>query len=191
MAPARPPERTTRPIPRIVPFQAFASADGWLVVACPKEKFWRRLVVVLARPELGDDPRFSNFALRHEHASILVSILPATFLTRTNDEWLTDLRSVGVPCGPVNTVAQALADPQTAARHMVVETEHPQFGTVAQVLSAVRVGAEPMNYRRAPRRNEDASIVLSDLLDYTPDKIRTLQEKGAFGDNAPHTETAN
>ena len=179
--------------PSIVPFQAFASKDGWLVVACPKEKFWLRLVDVLERRnlagDLGHDPRFSNFTLRHENAGVLVSILEAAFLNSTNDEWLTDLRAAGVPCGPVNTVAQALADPQTAARALVVETQHPRFGTVAQVSSAVRVGSEPTSHRRAPQRNEDAEAILTNLLEYSPDKIRSLHDDGAFGDHQAHVTT--
>ena len=180
--------------PSIVPFQAFASKDGWLVIACPKEKFWLRLVDVLERcdcgGDLGNDPRFSNFALRHENASVLLSIMEAALLKRTNDEWLADLRAAGVPCGPVNTVAQALADPQTAARAMVVETEHPRFGTIAQVSSAVRVGNEPTSHHRAPQRNEDLDAILTDLLHYWPDKIRSLHDDGAFGDHeAPVTST--
>jgi crotonobetainyl-CoA:carnitine CoA-transferase CaiB-like acyl-CoA transferase len=167
--------------PSLIPFQAFASSDGWLVVACPKEKFWRRLTQVLGQPELADDPRFANFSARFENGLILVPILEAAFLTRTTESWLEELRRVGVPCGPVNTVAQALVDPQTAARNMIIETEHPEFGTVRQLNSAVRVGDEPRSHRRAPRRNEDAESVLSELLNYSPDQIGALNDQGAFG----------
>lgn len=167
--------------PSLVPFQAFASSNGWLVVACPKEKFWQRLTQVLGRPELTDDPRFSNFSLRNENGADLVAILEMEFLTRTTESWLADLRRVGVPCGPVNTVAQALVDRQTAARRMIIETEHPEFGTVRQINSAVRVGDEPKSHHRAPRRNEDAGSVLGELLNYSPEQIAALDEHGAFG----------
>ena len=69
------------------------------------------------------------------------------------------------------------------ARHMIAETEHPRFGTVSQVVSAVRVGAEPANHRRAPLRNEDAVSVLEGLLRYSPKRVRDLDESGAFGAN--------
>lgn len=167
--------------PSIVPFQAFASSDGWLVVACAKEKFWLRLATVLNRPDLASDTRFAGFTERHENAAILVPILEAAFRTRTTAAWLEDLRAAGVPSGPVNTVAEALKDSQTTARGMVVETEHPVFGTVSQVPSAVRVGDEPSQHRRAPLRNEDATAVLVGLLGYSNQKVETLRSAGAFG----------
>jgi crotonobetainyl-CoA:carnitine CoA-transferase CaiB-like acyl-CoA transferase len=167
--------------PSLVPFQAFPSSDGWIVVACPKEKFWRRLTEVLGKPELADDTRFCTFAARLEHADVLVPLLEAEFTKRTSASWLTDLSASGVPSGPVNTVAQALADPQTAARRMVVETEHPTFGTISQVSSAVRVGDEPAAYRRAPRRNEHADEILDGLLGYSREHRDLLEQAGAFG----------
>jgi len=167
--------------PSIVPFQAFPSADGWLVVACPKEKFWKRLAVVIGRPELADDVRFIDFTARRRNADALIKILEREFVTRTSKEWLTDLTAAGVPSGPVNSVIDALSDPHTAARDMLVTTEHPLFGAVTQVASAVRVGNEPTAYRRAPRRNEHATEVMRDVLGYSTDRLAELREGGAFG----------
>ena len=87
----------------------------------------------------------------------------------------------GVPSGPVNTVQQALADPQTAARELIVETEHPHWGTVRQLASPVRVVSERPSYRRAPRRNEDAGHVLGTVLGYDRARIEQLSAAGAFG----------
>lgn len=138
--------------PSLIPFQVFPTADGWIVVACAKEKFWQRLVAALGVTAL-DDPRFATFATRREHAADLVALLDAVFATRESAAWLTLLEPAGVPCGPVNDVAAALRDPHTLARDMVVETEHPRYGTVRQVASPVRVGDERPEYRRAaPRR---------------------------------------
>ena len=167
--------------PSIVPFQVFPSADGWLVVACPKEKFWKRLAVVIGRPELADDARFIDFTARRHNAAALIDILEAAFVTRTSGEWLADLTAAGVPSGPVNSVIDALSDPHTAARDMLVTTEHPYFGAVTQVASAVRVGNEPTVYRRAPRRNEHASEVMREVLGYSADRLIELREGGAFG----------
>ncbi|GIF98710.1 CaiB/BaiF CoA transferase family protein [Catellatospora citrea] len=173
------PERTRHSAhPSLVPFQVFAAADGWLVVGCAKEKFWRRLAEVL---ELPDDPRFATFALRRQHREELLEILERAFATRTVAGWLAVLEPAGVPCGPVNDVAAALADPHTQARNMIVRTEHPAFGTVTQVASPVRVGDEPPAYRRAPRRNEDFGYVTDDLLGYGPEQVARLRAAGAFG----------
>ncbi|MFD0524956.1 CaiB/BaiF CoA transferase family protein [Paractinoplanes durhamensis] len=165
--------------PSLVPFQVFPSADGWIVVGCAKEKFWQRLVQVLAVPAL-DDPRFATFATRREHAAELLSLLDTTFATRPSAEWLALLEPAGVPCGPVNDVAAALRDPHTLARNLVVETEHPRYGTVKQVASPVRVGDDPPAYRRAPRRGEDLGYVAG-LLGYDDSRLSSLRAAGAFG----------
>ena len=82
---------------------------------------------------------------------------------------------------PVNSVAQALRDEQTAARGMVVDTEHPRFGTVRQLRSPVRVGARQPEYRRAPLRDEHQDQVLRELLGYDDTRIAQLRASGAFG----------
>ncbi|MEU7691348.1 MULTISPECIES: CaiB/BaiF CoA-transferase family protein [Microbispora] len=161
--------------PSLVPFQAFPTGDGWLVVACPKEKFFRRLAEALGHPEWPDDPRYRDFAARRENAEALVAELEAVFATGTSEHWLGLLRAAGVPCGPVNTVAQALRDPHTVARGMVVETEHPYFGTVRQVASPLRVGAGKRTHMRAPRRDEDAAYVLGEVLGYDAERIERLR----------------
>jgi crotonobetainyl-CoA:carnitine CoA-transferase CaiB-like acyl-CoA transferase len=173
--------------PSLVPFQNFRTADGWIVVACPKEKFWQRLVDVLGRPDLAGDDRFADFGARHRHRDDLGPILNGIFSGDTSARWLERLSGAGIPCGPVNTLAEALADPQTESRGMIVETEHPRFGPVRQVASPVRVGDEPVPHRRAPMRNEDAPYVLEKILDYSPGRIAGLRMSGAFGDvTAPH-----
>lgn len=157
--------------PSLVPFQAFQAADGWLVVACAKEKFWARLAAVLGGAELADDPRFATFSARSQNSGELLTILDRAFATRTVAEWLADMTAAGVPCGPVQTVRQALDDPHTQARGLVVETEHPRFGTVRQVRSPVRVGDDEVAYRRAPGLGEDAEYILGELLGYDRDQI--------------------
>jgi crotonobetainyl-CoA:carnitine CoA-transferase CaiB-like acyl-CoA transferase len=176
------PERTHHSAhPSIVPFQAFQSSDGWFVVACPKEKFWRQLVEAVRRPDLLDDLRFAGFAGRREHAEEVVSILSEIFLQESTAYWVDALSAAQVPCGPVNTVAEALADPQTEARGLVVTTRHPYFGEVRQVATAVRVGEMPTTHRRAPRRHEDADEILRSILQYPLEQVRELESRGAFG----------
>jgi crotonobetainyl-CoA:carnitine CoA-transferase CaiB-like acyl-CoA transferase len=160
--------------PSLVPFQAFPTGDGWLVVACPKEKFFRRLAEAVGHPEWPEDPRYRDFTARRQNAEALLSELEAVFVSETSEHWLGLLRAAGVPCGPVNSVAQALADPHTVARGMVVETEHPHFGTVRQVASPLRVGSPERRHRRGPRRDEDADYVLRELLGYDTSHIERL-----------------
>jgi crotonobetainyl-CoA:carnitine CoA-transferase CaiB-like acyl-CoA transferase len=167
--------------PSLVPFQNFATSDGWIVVACAKEKFWRNLTEVIGRRELATDERFEDFAARYEHRDQLLPMLQEVFATRDTAYWLGALAAAEVPAGPVNSVAAALGDPQSTARGMVVETEHPRFGTVRQVASAVRAGPPRQAHRRAPRRDEDAGYVLEELLGYPPPRIAELRRNGAFG----------
>jgi crotonobetainyl-CoA:carnitine CoA-transferase CaiB-like acyl-CoA transferase len=167
--------------PSLVPFQAFQARDGWIVVGCPKEKFWVRLVNAIGRPELAKDARFSTFADRRTHAAELLPTLEAVFESRTASEWLAILGGAGVPCSPINTVPEALRDEQTGARGMIVDTEHPRFGTVRQLRSPVRVGVSEPRYKRAPLRGEHQDAVLRDLLGYDESRIAELRVGGAFG----------
>jgi crotonobetainyl-CoA:carnitine CoA-transferase CaiB-like acyl-CoA transferase len=167
--------------PSLVPFQNFPTADGWIVLACAKEKFFVRLAEAIGRPELSRDERFSDFSARDRNREELVAILDEALAARPTADWLRILGDAGVPCGPVNTVEQALADPQTEARGLIVETDHPRFGRVRQPGSAVRVGDEPAAHRRAPLRGEDEGYVLRDLLGYDDERVASLRAAGAFG----------
>ena len=111
------PERTRNSAhPSLVPFQAFEAADGWLVVGCAKEKFWRRLTVVLQRPDLAEDPRFATFTDRDAYRDELVPLLEELFRQHTVAEWVAALRESEIPSAPINEVCGALGDPHTAAR---------------------------------------------------------------------------
>lgn len=175
--------------PSLVPFQAFPTGDRWIVLACAKEKFFGRLVAALGRPELSTDPRFVSFAARRAHAFELQDLLDVIFASRPATEWLDILRAAGVPCGPVNNVSEALLDPQTRARNLIVSTEHPHFGRVDQVASPVRVGPVPPTYRRAPQLHEDADQILETLLGLDETSVRGLAGQGAFGVMPSQKET--
>lgn len=168
--------------PSIFPFQNFQTADGWMVIACPKQKFWERLCEALGRGDLAQNPRYADFAGRREHREELQGIIGPILMEKTSSEWIDALAAAGVPCGPVNSIPEAMADPQTSARDMIVEYAHPAFGTVKSIASPVKVGDEPPEPRRAPRRNEDASSILRDLLGYSDERVRELTESGAFGE---------
>jgi crotonobetainyl-CoA:carnitine CoA-transferase CaiB-like acyl-CoA transferase len=176
------PERTHHSAhPSLVPFQAFEASDAWIVVGCPKEKFWLRLVAVIGLPELARDARFTTFADRRRNADALLPMLETMFRSRSAAAWLDILGRAGVPCSPINTVAEALKDPQTAARGMIIDTEHPRCGTVRQLRSPVRVGKDEPDRVRAPRRGEHQDEVLRDVLGYDGTRISELRRAGAFG----------
>lgn len=170
--------------PSLVPFQNFEAADGWVVVACAKEKFWKRLAAAIGRPDLAADERYTTFADRGENSSELIKTLEEIFITQKCDYWITALTDAGVPVGPVYDVEQALNDPHTIARGLIVETDHDRFGRVRQLASPVNFGSLPKKYRRAPKRNEDFGYVMNELLNYSPERIAELGNMGAFGVNS-------
>lgn len=167
--------------PSLVPFQNFLAADGWIVVGCAKEKFWRRLTLTIERPELADDPRYSSFATRSKHADELIPLLENIFALRTVDDWMAKLREAGIPCAPVNSVADALADPQVAARGAMTQTSHPDWGEVRAPTSPLRVGVSHQQHRSAPALGGDTDVILRELLGYDDADVTGLRGSGALG----------
>ena len=167
--------------PSLVPFGNYPTADGWIVLSCPKEKFWERLCTALDRPDLRSDIRFIDFAARFAHRDECNAELDRTMRTKSTDEWMELLPEFGVPVGPIFALAQTFADPHCDARHMVIETEHHDYGTVRQVNSPVRVGPARTEHRRAPRPNEHAPEILTDLLGYDAEHVAQLHARRAFG----------
>jgi crotonobetainyl-CoA:carnitine CoA-transferase CaiB-like acyl-CoA transferase len=168
--------------PSIVPFQAFETADGWITVACAKQKFWELLCQALDRAELTEDPRFADFAARNRNRDELLPILREDFRREPTGHWLDVLSQAGVPHGPVYEVPEALEDRQAKARDDVVEVEHPSLGTVRQVASPLRLSGEPNPLARAPFRGEHTDEVLRDLCGYSEDRIAELRAAGTFGE---------
>ena len=146
---------------------------------CAKEKFYRNLVRILGVPELAEDPRFGTFARRLKHRQELGALLKARTRTRTTAEWLRLLKGQ-VPCAPVNSVEEALQDPQVREGGMIVETDHPELGLVRQVAGAIKLSDHEPVYRRGPGLGEHTDQVLEDYLEMTPDRIGRLREKGVI-----------
>ena len=163
--------------PTLTPAQAFATLDGHVVVFCAKEKFWRALVDALAAPELGADPRFASFAARYQHREALLVELRRHFRGRTTAEWMELLRG-RVPCAPVNDVEEALRDEQVTAREMIVELDHPEFGPLKQVRTAIRVTGQVDHRRNGPALGADTDHILGELLGYDEAAVAELREEG-------------
>lgn len=167
--------------PSIVPFQAFEASDGWFVLAAAKEKFWSRVAEAINRPDLAQNPRFATMAARQEHATELLGILESVFATEPVAHWVKVFRAVGVPTGEVNSVADALDDPHAKARGLIVEAEHPRYGTVKTLVSPVWVGDAFASVVRAPQRGEHTEAVLSELAGMDQESIEITRTRGAFG----------
>lgn len=168
--------------PSIVPFQAFETADGWITVACAKQKFWERLCEALGREDLAADPRFADFTGRDRHRDELLPTLREAFRQAPTETWLETLSEAGVPHGPVYEVAEALEDPHVRAREDVVEIEHPRFGTVRQVASPLRLSGTPNPLERGPARGEHTEEVLLEVGGYSAADVAELRASGTFGE---------
>jgi crotonobetainyl-CoA:carnitine CoA-transferase CaiB-like acyl-CoA transferase len=166
----------------LVPFQAFEAADGWLVVACPKETLWRGLCKALEQPSLADDERFASLAARDEHRDVLLPILEAALARRSVGEWIERLTAHGVPCAPVNDLPLALADEQAIAREAVVGYEHPVLGDVRTVATPLRLSDSPRPVERAPFLGEHTAEILAGVCGYSRERIAELAAVGVFGD---------
>lgn len=164
--------------PTLVPAQNFPTRDGYIVVMCLKEKFWRRLTECIELPELADDPRFSTFAERHRNRDLLIPLLKERFRTRTTAEWLERLRG-HVPCAPVNSIPEALRDEQVLARGMVVSVDHPRFGLLREVGCPIRVEGTTPRLGPASRLGADTERILREWAGLTAEEVDRLRQCGA------------
>jgi CoA:oxalate CoA-transferase len=165
-----------------VPWQAFATKDGYIVVATRQEGFWRNLCRVLGRPDLVQDPRFATNTSRVENRDHLVPELLKAFSAQTSAHWLARLRAAEVPVAPVNNLDGAFAEPPVAERGMIVEYDHPEVGKVRLPGNPIRMsGMNGTISRPAPRLGEHTDVVLRDVFGLSADRIESLRKSGAIG----------
>ncbi|HUP28118.1 MAG TPA: CoA transferase [Chloroflexia bacterium] len=174
------PRRYGNAHPNIVPYQAFQTSDGWMVVAVGNDRQWGRFCTAIGRPDLAGDPLYSTNALRIEHRDLLVPILEELFRELPSARWLTLLRENDIPSGPVNTVAEALSSEQARARGMVEEVQHP-LGPLLMVGSPLKLDdTAPAVRRHPPLHGEHTGEVLGELLGYTVAEISALRDAGVI-----------
>ena len=162
----------------VVPYQAFSTRDGHVVVAVFAEKFWGGFCRAIERPELAADPRFDSNPRRVERREELVPVLEAIFHGRSTAEWLARLHREGVPAAPINTVDRVVKDPQVLLREMVVELEHPTLGTLSTLGTPVKpAGAPAFRPLPPPALGEHTEPVLRDLLGYPSERIDALRRR--------------
>ena len=169
------PQRMGNSHPNVVPYQAFVTADGHLIVAVGSDEQFRRLCEEIGRPELGRDDRFATNRGRVENRAVLIPELAAALRSRSTATWLERLEAAGIPAAPINTIDQVFAEPQAAARAIRVELPHP-YGSAPSVASPVRLSATPPRYHRAPPLlGEHTEEILRDELKLGTDRIDALR----------------
>jgi crotonobetainyl-CoA:carnitine CoA-transferase CaiB-like acyl-CoA transferase len=144
------PRRWGNAHPTIVPYQAFKTADGFLVLGVANEAIWRRFCAAIGRAEFTDDPRFATNAKRVENRKSLISILLEIFLAHGTQTWLNLLQQAEVPCAPVQTIDQVFNEPQVHHRDMLVEVDHPTAGKVRMAGIPVKFSTTPASIRLPP-----------------------------------------
>lgn len=176
------PDRIGNRHPSIAPFSAFAASDGYVIVAAGNDSLWVRLCQVLGRPDLAADERFATNGLRTANWDQLEPLLAAAFAGRAVEVWLTDLEAAGIPCGPINDVAQVIADPQTKARRMVQMVDHPVAGPVSVTASPIKMSRTAVDevFAAAPALGADTDQALAELLGLDAEAIAGLRRAGAI-----------
>ncbi len=147
--------------PNIVPYQAFHTSNGYIVVSCGNDRLYQVFCRLLGREELATDPRFTTNPQRVRNRDELIPILQEVFLERKTEEWLEKLRAVGIPCGPINTVSQVYTDEQLRARDFIWECEHPTAGPIKLSGSPIHLSETPTRlYKAPPLLGEDNEKIL-------------------------------
>lgn len=136
--------------PSIVPYTTYAAADAMIALAVGNDTQFAKAASVLGHPEWAQDSRFATNRARVENRDAIDGLIGAALATDKADAWLAKLRAVGVPCGRINTVAQALDDPQTAARRMIETVQHPTIGDLKLLGIPFKFSDTPAAVRRPP-----------------------------------------
>ena len=170
------PKRLGNAHPNIVPYQAFETADGYIILAVGNDAQFERFCELAGRSELAADERFRCNSDRVRHRQALVPEVVSIMQQRSSSDWLEALNARGIPCGPINNLDQVFADPQVRHRGLELELEHPTAGSVASVANPIRLSQTPIEYERAPPLlGQHTDEVLAGVLELDAETIASLR----------------
>ena len=176
-----PPKRLGNAHPNIVPYQDFPTADGDIILAVGNDSQFRKFCEVAGCTELADDPRFASNKARVANREVLVPMLRQTTVFKTTGEWISLLEQAGVPCGPINNLAQVFEDAQVKARGLRLDLPHALGCLAPQVASPIRLSQTPVEYRHAPPLlGQHTEQVLQSLLGMSLERIGELRSAGVL-----------
>ena len=167
--------------PNIVPYQDFPTADGDFILTVGNDSQFRKFADVAGRPQWAEDPRFLTNKLRVANRTELIPLIRQATVFKTTAQWVAELERAGVPCGPINDLAQVFADPHVQSRGLAISLPHGLGGTVPQVASPIRLSETPVEYTSAPPLlGEHTDAVLERLLGMQAAKVRALRDAGVL-----------
>jgi crotonobetainyl-CoA:carnitine CoA-transferase CaiB-like acyl-CoA transferase len=176
-----PPDRRGTAHPNIVPYQAFQTADGYLMLAVGNDSQFANCCASLGCPEIAEDPRYSANSARIENRDGLIQIIAERLTKETTAYWLDQFASLHIPAGPINNLAQVFSDPVVAERRIVRSLNHSLAGEVPTVANPVRFSDTPVEYKlAAPILGQHTAEVLKDDLGYSDKEIARLYDSGAI-----------
>ena len=171
------PDRLGNSHPNVVPYQTFATLDGYIIVAVGNDSQFRKLCAAIGKPNLGEDPLYLSNALRVAHRESLVVEIQASMVNQSMDQWLEILESAGVPCGPINTIDRLFSDPQTRERGTQLDLEGMPL-----VANPIKYSRSEINYRiKPPELGVDTDRVLESALGLDQATIEALRAQGIVG----------
>jgi crotonobetainyl-CoA:carnitine CoA-transferase CaiB-like acyl-CoA transferase len=175
------PQRLGTGHPNLVPYQAFETRDGYIVLAVGNDRQFRACVQCLGCGDLADLPPFSTNAARVANRHELVAILSECLARRTTSEWLEELRRQRVPAGPINDLAAVFSGDEAIDARLVRQMSHAAAEAVPTIANPVRFSATPVEYRTAPPLlGQHTDAVLRDELGYSDEEISGLRDSGAI-----------
>ena len=166
--------------PSIVPYQPFACADGYVMLAIGNDSQFASLCRAAECPELALESRFTTNAARVAHRAALLDILAPLMLRHTIDQWCALAGLEGFPCGPINTIDRVFADPQVQARGMQVTMQSEHYGALDLVASPIKLSKTPVSYRHAPPVLGQDTLTVLDELGLSASEIDVLRSDGVI-----------
>ncbi len=165
----------------IAPYEVYRARDRWLTLGALNQRQWENLCTVVDRQEIIADPLFASNQDRVENRESLAEVLNEAFAAREAREWIEELHQVGIPSGVINTIADVFNHPQAQERELKIEIEHPTAGVLSFPGYPYKFSETPAQARRPPPLlGEHTDEVLSELLEYSPEEVRELYERGAI-----------
>ena len=175
------PKRMGSGHPSLVPYQSFSAFDGQFIIRCANQGLWERMCRANGQDAMLDDPRYTTNTDRVEHRAECVGELSALFAQKTTAHWVDLIVEAGVPCGPINTVADVVSNPQVLARNMIAEVDHPNIPNLKFPGSPLRLTDSPATIRRVPPMLGQHNEEILEEAGNSPEKIAVLKKRGVLG----------